>query len=101
MTAEEACRAYVAANADIRRLTREIGNALELCPRLKDGSETTHLHDYYDRSNIQRAVGMGDIAPLECEHCIKADVLIQKRKAARRRLGVVKAMITKIGKGKI
>ena len=99
-----ACKESVRTSEDIRRIGREIGDALGSCAvNRNDG--ITHLSDYYrhsDKTSEWAFMGIGGIDHeaefLVCPHCVLADKLIQIRKSARRRLGQVKAQITKIGK---
>lgn len=99
-----ACKEYVRTSEDIRRIGREIGDALIAC-LVNSKREVTHLSDYYrnlDKASEWAFMGIGGVDHeaefLACPHCVLANKLIQIRKSARRRLGQVKAQITKIGK---
>lgn len=102
-----ACREYVRLNALIRQLTRDIGGNLSLClgnGQIDTDSEgfgypRTHLREMWSwvgvsRENLEKARAEFKT----CPHCVKADELIQQRKAARLSLGAAKRQITKIGK---
>lgn len=109
----DACRKYVAAGAEIKRLTRAIADALDACPGTGKHCETeesyrpTHLSDWYkhgDRFNEWAFMGYGgtDYKALfeACPHCVCADQLIQQRKTARQTLGAAKRYIGMIGRAK-
>lgn len=105
-----ACREYVRVSSLIRKLTRDIGTALDGCPgtgeyrgESDESYRTTHLHDYYGNRGI--ALMLDDSSDVKgakefraCTHCVKANSLIQQRKAARQSLGAAKRQITKLGK---
>lgn len=109
----DACRKYVAAGAEIKRLTKAIGDTLDKCPGTGRQAETeesfrpTHLREWYvhgDRLGEWGFMGCGgpdykaDFKA--CPHCVLADSLIQERKAARQTYGAAKRFIGKIGKAK-
>lgn len=127
MTAEQkalrACADYARLNAEVRRLTREIGDCLAQCKGaevpvdIKDGmsliiggASTTETHlkklyrgvivDGYFKPSI-RYLNDKEIRERlmdECGHCLAAHHAIQMRKAARRSLGATKRFIGMLGR---
>jgi hypothetical protein len=104
--AMQACVRYVAISDQIKQLGRDISNALCACPGVIDVTafgdvqrDRTHLSEWYSwRPHDFPELTDGPRPPLECEFCKQAHGLVEKRKAARRSLGRVKAEITKIGR---
>lgn len=121
----KACADYARLSAEIKRLTKAIGDALDGCPgengkrhatELEDGqiifggdNDETHLKaaytpetvgDYYTGPELkylsEQAV-RGHLAGV-CPACLAAHEAIQARKAARKSLGAVKRAITLIGR---
>lgn len=122
------CIEYARLSAEIKRLTKAIGDALDQCPgengkrhatELDDGSviyggdeDSTHLKaaytpetvgDYYSGPELE---WMSDEAIREhlsgvCPHCLEAHGLIQDRKAAKKQFGTVKRAISAIGRAEL
>jgi hypothetical protein len=123
-----ACTDYARLSAEIKRLTRAIGEALDHCPgiegkRLPAGwtiatpeqsrahdDDLTHLkeaytpdcddsdHGYYEP--VARFMTDPEVREYlsVCPHCLAAHEAIQARKAARKSLGAAKRAITMIGR---
>jgi hypothetical protein len=104
---EDACVAYVMANAEIKRLTRLIGIKIASCrdAKAKEVNEDPEycqiqscLTDYYE--SVKREVttrGQHQLDVMDCPFCLEADRLIQQRKAARQTIGAAKRQITVLG----
>ena len=105
------------AQADVKRLSKDLQSALHGCNgvkgrfeysgedgKWKDGDDVTHLHiayepvaidgefDYLTDSEIREELAI-------CPACLCAHDLIQQRKAAKRRLATARMRITMIGRG--
>lgn len=103
-----ACAEYVRASDEVRRLTREIGNALLGCRYDADQyseNPRTHLADYYADRNAEGAIGpffVGRVKSQDafeaCPSCVAANKLVQQRKDAKQKLGAAKRQITKLGR---
>lgn len=113
----KACADYARLNAEIRRLSKVIGDCIDKCPgvfyreiRNAKGDLTatnttaTHLtaafacdiDDDGDRYFLTLEEQLEALAG--CPHCLAAHEAIQQRKTARKSLGATKRWITKIGK---
>lgn len=109
-----ACVAYAKAQAEVKRLTDAIGEALEAC-------RLAHIAKYPDEwtapgwdSHLSQAYapdhesdyGPDYMAPDEqeaflaekCPHCLAAHHAIQQRKAARKAFGAAKRYVGSIGR---
>lgn len=119
---KDACSEYAKASADVRRLSKVIGDALSAChsaqePVLQevDGVEVLdsvdHLKMAYamDKEPADSGYGYqlyfanhdGDVGGYlqgRCSHCYAAHMAIQERKESRRRLGVAKRRICILGR---
>lgn len=107
-----ACRELVAAKADVNRLSRLIGEALNACPMMNAPIEygpkgpITHLSMAYAAEEVENDHGYGGTHREwnsqhlldDCTHCMAAHVAIQERKIARRRLGKARRVVTMIGR---
>lgn len=107
-----ACRELVAATAEVKRLSRLIGEGLSACPMAHDDGECgpkgpiTHLALAYASEMVENDHGHGGMHKewnsqhlLDgCTHCLAAHNAIQKRKVARKRLGAARRVVTMIGK---
>lgn len=119
-----ACLQTVQAKAEIKRLTTEIGDALNQCPGVNgkiglmnvdpftlivDASEdTTHLKAAYTPETCDDGCGgeeryyLSEDEIIEylqpCPHCLAAHHLVQKRKVAKQALAKARRQITNIGK---
>lgn len=99
----------------IKDLTAQIGNALNQCPITVNASMgapvdsvRTHLKQAYESEfehfdwGGKRRVWLDEDEKAEilatCSHCSIAHTYIQKRKAARKALGIVKRQIRMIGR---
>jgi hypothetical protein len=112
-----ACVEYAKAKADVARLSKEIGEALEGCYSAFAQGRThwENLHKY--ESHLSRAfayeVGEREYGEpgriyltaeeqaevlAECPHCMAAYKAVQARKEAKKRLGIAKRRIGIIGK---
>lgn len=113
----DACRDYAQANIEIRRLTVLIGDSLEACGAAwreanEDGcfhmEYTSHLAKAYTPEVVSHAPDDLDqlfLTPdeqeallAECSHCLAAHRAVQARKHQRKRLGIAKRLITKVGR---
>lgn len=112
--AVEAVKAVAVARAEVERLTKAIGEALEKCPGIKGGlasqkdlEDITHLkqaytpevrdsefggYDYMDDDEITDFLGE------LCPHCLQAHQLVKQRRVARQKHGRAKATVTKLGR---
>lgn len=112
-SALSACRKYVTAGAEIKRLTHAISDALGACPGTdserptEESYKPTHLSEFYRCGDILGEWGfMGYAGPdykalfKACPHCVMAHDLIQQRKAARQTLGAAKRFIGMVGRAK-
>ncbi|PPA72832.1 hypothetical protein C4E15_28115 [Achromobacter spanius] len=105
---------YSALTRAIRDCKKELAETLGRCsgpnpPRMKsqgvNDPATNHLDGWYTPETIVDHWGEERLDYLdigveqfeECRHCYGAHIIIQKRKALRRRLGSVKAAMTKLG----
>ena len=122
--ASKACADYARLSADIRRLTREIGDRLSGCLgvegrlKLPDCASAGEAMEYQkgDETHLARAY-RGEVVDgvwepylrhysaselveqlSVCPHCLAAHEAIQARKAARKSLGSAKRAITMIGR---
>lgn len=107
-----ACRELVAANSEVKRLSRQIGESLSECQMAKDATEygpkgpITHLSLAYASESVENDNGWGGTHKEwnsqhlldDCQHCMAAHVAIQERKVARKRLGVARRAVTMIGR---
>ena len=100
MKALDACRKYYREAKTIKDLTRYIGDELSQCPLIAVPGAVWLEGEAIDKQTHLSAVFQGrDLAILqECEHCRVAYDLVQRRKAARQRLGAAKRYINRIGK---
>jgi len=120
-----ACADYARLHIEIKRLTLEMGEALDRCPGVSGNrlpadwltctgeeaaahhGDATHLKEAYtpkiegDQYEPHQ-VWMSDFEIREylaaCPHCLAAHEAIQARKAARKSLGAAKRAITMIGR---
>lgn len=103
-----ACIEYDALMTSIADLTQSIGNALGQCPNpSRNPSIETHLADalrryYTDGEDGPEGFYLSDEEkrPIldQCSHCSIAYDYIQQRRAAKKRLGIVKRQIRFIGR---
>jgi hypothetical protein len=111
--AVSACRELVAAKAEVKRLSRLIGEGLNACPMMKDPIEygpkgpITHLSMAYAAEEVENDDDWGPSTHKEwnnqhllsdCPHCMAAHLAIQERKVARKRLGMARRAVTMIGR---
>lgn len=114
----KACADYARINAEIKTLTKSIGNALRYCKGVRgtcgvdeegfqygDPNDQTHLKDAFsgDVDDDGHRVWMTDAEIREylyenCDCCLKAYELVLKRKAAKKSFGAVKRSIGLIGR---
>ena len=96
----------------IKELGKKIGESLELCHGVdgdrqkssqhdtdRNGRDTsTHLYQWYSHENEDHSAGQ-DIGMwvTVCPHCYSAHLAIQERTEHRKKLGIVRAMITRGG----
>jgi hypothetical protein len=109
-----ACVAYAKAQADVRRLTNAIGEALDACRLIhaaKHPDEWTapewesHLSQAYAPDH-ESDYGPDYMEPDEqeaflaekCPHCLAAHQAIQQRKVARKAFGAAKRFVGGIGR---
>jgi hypothetical protein len=95
-----ACRNFVSRAAEVKRLTRVIGDSMQACP-----DSGRHLTDAYacdvDEEHGERLwLEPHDQEEVlsECVACKNAHEAIQLRKAAKRHVASAKRAITRIGK---
>jgi hypothetical protein len=101
-----ACVEYLRAKQEVESLGRQIGEALSRCPNSRfDSPEPTHLSAFYKAGDLAYEFGPYGYGGTDyraefeaCDHCMKADELIQKRKSARQTLGAAKRQIARIAK---
>lgn len=106
-----ACRALVAARAEVDRISRLIGEHLNACPMMKDPIEfgpkgpITHLSMAYAAEEVENDNYPGMHKEWnsqhlldDCTHCMAAHVAIQERKQAKKRLGAARRAVTMIGR---
>lgn len=115
----KACADYARINAEIKQLTKEIGEHIGKCPGVNGDLQAAEDSGWYARANKDRThlkeaytpdiqgfpperVFMEDADILEflgeCPHCLAAHTLIQARKSAKKRFAVVKRSIGAIGR---
>lgn len=100
----QACVEYDRCASEIRRLGREIGEALDGCARAQEDGGKNHLAEAYAEIDD----GPEDVRFLDeqeqleilsaCPACLRAHQLIQERRALRRRWGVVKRRLRTVAK---
>lgn len=92
------CREYAELVGAIKPMARQIGEALNECPKEKKyGGNNNHLTDWFKENRYDAPDEyFGDDEP--CENCWKAYLLIQDRKKLRSQLRIVRMRITKLGK---
>lgn len=107
-----ACRELVAANAEVSRLSRIIGENIGACPLMTNPIEygpkgpVTHLSMAYAAEEVEDGSGWGGTHKEwnsqhlldDCSHCMAAHLAVQERKHARQRLGKAKRAVTMIGR---
>lgn len=107
-----ACQDLVAATAEVKRLSRLIGESLSACPMARDDAECgpkgpiTHLSLAYASETVDTDHGYGGTHKEwnsqhlldHCPHCLAAHNAIQERKVARKCLGAARRAVTMIGK---
>lgn len=113
-----ACIAYAKAQAEVRRLSNEIGDALSACHSAyvaKHPDDWTapmwesHLKQAYAYEEIEETQYTGGRRDYltseeqaevlaECPHCLAAHKAIQQRKTARKTFGAAKRYIGGIGR---
>ncbi|SDF80570.1 MULTISPECIES: hypothetical protein [unclassified Duganella] len=110
-----ACRELVAAGAEVKRLSKLIGEGIGNCPLLLDPAEygpkgpATHLSKAYAAEEIDNDHSYGthkewlsraEVLEIlsECPHCMAAHLAIQERKVARQRLGRARRAVSMIGR---
>lgn len=113
--AQAACRELVAANAEVKRLSKLIGESVGNCPLLLEPAEygpkgpATHLSKAYAAEEVENDhysgihkewLALAEVLEIlsECPHCLAAHEAIQLRKVARLRLGRARRAVTMIGK---
>ena len=105
------------AQADVKRLSKDLQSALHGCKGVKgrfeyygedgewkDGDDVTHLHAAYEPEVIDDEIYYLSDAEIReelaiCPACLCAHDLAQQRKAAKRRLATARMRITMIGRG--
>lgn len=116
-----ACAELVEAREQVKQLSASIGDALQACLTKNDPVDDalwsplkqefkTHLARAYEHEVDMEAAYYGvdgrvflepeeqQAILAECEHCMAAHEAIQKRKAAKKRLGNARRFVTNIGK---
>lgn len=108
-----ACRELVASQAEVKRLSKLIGEHIGACPLLASPIEygpngpITHLSMAYSAEEVEDDDGWGHSTHKEwnsqyllddCPYCTAAHLTIQERKAARKRLGYARRAVTMIGR---
>lgn len=109
-----ACRELVGASAEVRRLSKLIGESLCACPMMNEPEygpkgPVTHLSAAYAAEEVENDhsygthkewLGSAEVLETlgECPHCMAAHEAIQLRKVARQRLGRAKRAVTMIGR---
>lgn len=114
----KACADYARLNAEIRSLSKAIGDALHYCKGVRgtcgvgsdgwkygDHDDPTHLAEAFrpDTTDEGSTVWMSDFEIREylyenCACCLKAYERVLERKAAKKQLGIVKRAIGNIGR---
>jgi hypothetical protein len=110
-----ACRELVAATAEVKRLSRLIGEGLSTCPMAIAAVEygpkgpATHLSNAYAAEEVENDnwggthkewASRAEVLEIlsECPHCMAAHEAIQARKVARQRLGKARRAVSMIGR---
>lgn len=110
-----ACRELVAANAEVKRLSKLIGDGLGNCPMALAAVEygpkgpATHLSNAYAAEDVENDSWGGthkewasraEVLEIlsECPHCMASHEAIQERKVARQRLGRARRAVSMIGR---
>lgn len=94
-----ACRNYVIAGSEVRRLSKSIVAAIDRC-----GDNGSHLNEAYefdtDDEGTRHYLSHEDQIEVlsACPHCLAAHNAIQERKLARKRLGIAKRAVSRAGK---
>ena len=118
----KACADYARLNAEIRTLTKAIGDALHYCKGVRgtcgvgadgmkygDHDDPTHLSHAFESDIEEQEYGEGRRVWMEeaeireylyeqCACCLKAYEFVLERKAAKKQLGIVKRAIGNIGR---
>lgn len=118
-----AVKAVAVTRAEVERLTKAIGSALEMCPGVSGGlvfvyepgkvpqqadpNDITHLKNAYTPEVRDSEFGgydymdddeIHDYLEEACQHCLQAHQLVKQRRIARQQHGRAKATVTKIGR---
>lgn len=110
-----ACRELLVANAEVKRLSKLIGEGIGNCPLLLHPAEygpkgpATHLSKAYAAEEVENDnwggthkewASRAEVLEIlsECPHCMAAHEAIQLRKAARQRLGKARRAVSMIGR---
>ncbi|MDN7988967.1 hypothetical protein QZM97_02640 [Burkholderia orbicola] len=121
----KACADYARLNAEIKRLTVAIGEALDGCKGMKgtmgigaDGmkygahDDDTHLREAFRPETVDDGYGEGstewssdaeirEFLTEHCAACLKAYELVLQRKAAKKAFGAAKRSIGAIGRAEL
>jgi len=101
----KACAEHARLSAEIKALTKAIGESIGKCQGVDGDLNHTHLKEAYEPYIQGFPLEAAYMEPEDvseylavCPHCLAAHEAVQARKAARKSLGAVKRHITMLGR---